>query len=260
MATDPAQPPAGPAQPPAGRLQRFDATERFVHWSTAILFAVLALTGSALYLQPVGAIFGRRHLVEEVHVYSGIALAVPVLIGLAGPWGRQLRADFGRFNRWSVSDKAWLAARLRGRRATDRPATGLPVGKFNAGQKLNAAWTAGAGIVMLATGLIMRFYSPWPLSWRTGATFVHDWLAFAMVVVVAGHVGMALRHPEAFASMRTGWVSRDWAKRNAPAWLDGADGKEGSPDKLRVAPDKLRVARGAAGEAEYATGPAQPTS
>lgn len=233
-----------------GRLQRFDAAERWVHWSTASLFAVLALTGAALYLQPVGAIFGRRHLVEQIHVYSGIALAVPVLAGLAGPWGRQLRADFRRFNRWNMSDKAWLAAGLRGRRATDSSKAGICVGKFNAGQKLNAAWTAGAGLVMLLTGLIMRYYSPWPLSWRTGATFVHDWTAFAMVAVVVGHVGMALRHPESLASMRTGWVSRDWARRNAPAWLTGTDGPSSTP---------LGAASGSE-TSEYDSGLGQPTS
>ncbi len=206
------------------RIQRFDTAERWVHWTTACLFGVLALTGAALYLQPVGAIFGRRQLVEQIHVYSGIALALPVLVGLAGPWGRRLWVDFRRFNRWSASDRAWMAAGLRGRRAVGLSKAGVSVGKFNAGQKLNAAWTAGAGLVMLSTGLIMRFYSPWPLSWRTGATFVHDWVAFAMVAVVVGHVGMALRHPEAFASMRTGWVSADWARSNAPSWLDGTDG------------------------------------
>ncbi len=232
------------------RIQRFDRVERLVHWTTAGLFAVLALTGAALYLQPVGAVFGRRQLVEQIHVYAGIALAAPVVVGLAGPWGKRLRVDFRRFNRWIAADRAWLAARFGGRKAAGLSKAGISVGKFNAGQKLNAAWTAGAGLVMLLTGLVMRFYSPWPLSWRTGATFVHDWVAFAMVAVVVGHVGMALRHPEAFASMRTGWVSREWARSNAPAWLDGIDGPLGAPCDAPNRP----------GDSQYVPGPAQPTS
>jgi formate dehydrogenase subunit gamma len=138
---------------------------------------------------------------------------------------------------------------LRSRSARQRALKGIEVGKFNAGQKLNAAWSAGAGLVMLGTGLIMRYYRPWPLSWRTGATFVHDWLAAAVVVVIVGHVGMALRHPEAFASMRSGWVTREWAMRNSPAWVEdvsadgegqelvgrgltGQSGQVGGPDSL----------------------------
>ena len=71
------------------------------------------------------------------------------------------------------------------------------VAKFNAGQKLNAAFVAGAIPVMLATGSIMRWFKPFPLSWRTGATFVHDWVFLALLVVVIGHIGKALADPTA---------------------------------------------------------------
>ena len=54
---------------------------------------------------------------------------------------------------------------------------------------------------MLATGVIMRWYHPWPLWWRTGATFVHDWLALAAVIVILGHVWMALRDWDALRAM-----------------------------------------------------------
>ena len=100
----------------------------------------------------------------------------------------------------------------------------IRVGKFNAGQKLNAAFIAGAGLVMLGTGVIMRWYHPWPLTWRTGATFVHDWLALAVGLVIIGHIGMALRDWDALRVMVVGTISRSWAKRHAPAWLDGEDG------------------------------------
>ena len=106
---------------------------------------------------------------------------------------------------------------------------GVRVGKFNAGQKLNAAFVAGAGLVMLGTGVIMRWYHPWPLNWRTGATFVHDWLALAVGIAIIGHVAMALRDPEALRAMFVGTVRQAWAKRHAPAWLDGNDGPPPRP-------------------------------
>jgi formate dehydrogenase gamma subunit len=206
-----------------GWIARFDRVERGVHWVNAGLMLVLVLTGAALYLQPIGQLVGRRALVEDIHVYCGVALPVPLFLALAGPWGRSLRADLRRFNRWSRTDRIWLRSLFheRGRRRAQHRA--LELGKFNAGQKLNAAWTAGASLVMLGTGIIMRWYHPWPLSWRTGATFVHDWIAVAIFVIVLGHIWMALSDPDSLRSMFTGRIRRSWAQRHAAAWLDDRD-------------------------------------
>ncbi len=205
-------------------LVRFDRIERAVHWITATLFLLLVVTGAILYLEPLQAVVGRRALVEDIHVYAGLALPLPLVVALSGSWGRALREDLRRFNRWSTDDRAWLRSLFRpGPERRSRLRT-LRVGKFNAGQKLNAAFVAGAGLVMLGTGVIMRWYHPWPLNWRTGATFVHDWLALGLGIVIIGHIGMALRDPDALRSMLVGTIRRAWAKRHAPAWLDGDDG------------------------------------
>jgi formate dehydrogenase subunit gamma len=212
-------------QPRASRyILRFDGVERVVHWVNAAFFGVLVLTGAALYIQPIGAVFGRRALVENIHVYTGLALPFPLILGLMGPWGRALRADLRRFNRWSKSDRVWMRTVFRTGPARQQTLATLSVGKFNAGQKLNAAFVAGAGLVLLGTGVIMRWYHPWPLSWRTGATFVHDWLALAIGLVIIGHIGMALRDPDALRSMITGRISQKWSERHAPAWFAGEDG------------------------------------
>jgi formate dehydrogenase subunit gamma len=187
------------------------------------VFTVLVVTGAALYLEPIGAVVGRRALVEDIHVYAGIALPVPLVLAVVGPWGRLLRADLRRFNRWSADDRSWLRAVFFARALREQRWSELRVGKFNAGQKLNAAFVAGAGLVMLGTGLIMRWYHPWPLAWRTGATFVHDWLSLGLGLVIVGHVLMAVRDPQALRSMVTGRISRPWACRHAPAWEDGSD-------------------------------------
>jgi formate dehydrogenase subunit gamma len=205
-------------------LLRFDAVERVVHWANAVLFGVLVVTGAVLYIEQLQRLVGRRALIEDIHVYTGLALPVPLILALMGPWGRALRADLRRFNRWSKSDRVWIRTVFRTGPARQQTMATLSVGKFNAGQKLNAAFVAGAGLVMLGTGVIMRWYHPWPLSWRTGATFVHDWLALAIGLVIIGHIGMALRDPEALRSMITGRISQRWSKRNAPAWFAGEDG------------------------------------
>jgi formate dehydrogenase subunit gamma len=200
-----------PTAPPEAPLLRFDRRARWLHWVNATLFGVLMLTGAALYAGPVSQLVGNRELVRFVHVYAGLALPVPLLVAVVGARGARVRRDLGRLNRWTSDDVQWF--RRRRRRA-------VRLGKFNPGQKLNAAFVAGAGIVMLATGSIMRWFEPFPLDWRTGATFVHDWFALAIWVVVIGHVVLALRDGDALESMVRGDVPAEWAKRHAPRWYD----------------------------------------
>jgi formate dehydrogenase gamma subunit len=196
-------------------LARFDLVERVLHWTTAGMFAVLMLTAVPLYLGSVSSIIGRRALVAGIHTWTGVALPVPLVVSLVGPWGRRLRADVRRFSRWSAEELRWL--RTLGRTGVCR------MGKFNPGQKLNAVFVAGAIVVMLGTGAILRWFGPFPDSWRTGATFVHDVLATAVFIVVVGHVGFAVTHRDPLRSMVTGRISRQWARRHAPAWLDELD-------------------------------------
>ncbi|MFB7503699.1 cytochrome b/b6 domain-containing protein [Streptomyces broussonetiae] len=197
--------------PPAARIRRFSRAERWVHRTTAVLMGVCVATAAVLYIPQLAIMVGRRELVVRVHELAGLALPVPVLLGLAS---RAFRADLRFLNRFGPHDRLWLhAALVRDKRPSSRPA-----GKFNAGQKIYAAWIGGATLVMLGTGLLMWFTHLAPLMWRTSATFVHDWLALTIGVVLAGHIGMALGDPEARRGLRTGTVSRQWAKREHPLW------------------------------------------
>ena len=197
--------------PTATAVRRFGRAERRVHRATAVLMGVCVATAACLYVPQLAQLVGRRALVVTLHQWSGLALPVPVLAGLAS---RAFRADLGRLNRFGPHDRTWLRAALR----RDKRPSSRPAGKFNAGQKVYAAWIAGATLVMLGTGLLMWFTHLAPLVWRTSATFVHDWLALTIGIVLAGHIGMALADPEARRGMRTGSVGRDWAEREHPLW------------------------------------------
>ena len=72
---------------------------------------------------------------------------------------------------------------------------------------------------MLGTGAIMFFNSYFTDDIRTGATFVHDWLTLVVVVVVGGHIYMAMNDAQARVGMRTGEVSADWAKLEHSQWF-----------------------------------------
>jgi formate dehydrogenase subunit gamma len=177
--------------------QRFDRTERLVHWVGGVLLLTTLATGLVLYVGSLSALVGRRVLVKDLHVWSGLLSPLPFAIGMLGPWRGALRADVRHLARWSDDDVRWL--RSLGRRVR-------AAGKFNAGQKANAVFVAGAVVVQTMTGLIMRWFEPFPLAWRTGATFVHDWTAIALWIVIAGHIVMAFANPVALRGMITGVV------------------------------------------------------
>ena len=200
-----------------GRLVRFDAVERALHWVNASLFLTMMFTAAVLYVGPLSAAVGRRELVRHVHVWCGLALPIPLLVTVAGRWGAAFRADIGRLNRWSADDRRWM--RSLGRDPFVR------LDKFNPGQKLNAAFTAGVIVVMLGTGSIMNWFHFFPVDWRTGATFVHDWLAIAVFIVVVGHIGTALSDPDALGAMVRGWVPARWARLRRPRWYEETTGQ-----------------------------------
>ena len=195
-------------------IQRFSPAERWAHRLIAVLMIVLLVTAALLYIPDFAAIVGNRQTVRVIHEAAGFALPVPLLLAL---FSRAFREDTARLNRFKPSDWKWLRSRSRRLGA-------IPVGKFNAGQKLNAAFSLGAIIVMFATGAMMFFSSHFTDQLRTGATFVHDWLALAVFVVVVGHIYMAFNDTTARLGMRTGSVPLTWAVREHREWaMEEAD-------------------------------------
>lgn len=194
----------------AESLHRFSRAERWVHGATAVLMIACIATALVLYNASLAIAVGNRHIVQAVHVYCGFVLPVPMLAGLASG---AYRADLHRLDRFTRADWSWL-------RSSSRRDGSIPVGKFNAGQKLNGSLSTGAILVLLMTGVIMYFTHLAPLVWRTGATFVHDWSALAVGLLVAGHTLYAVRDREAMKGMVTGVVSVDWARREHAAWAD----------------------------------------
>ncbi|MER6120851.1 cytochrome b/b6 domain-containing protein [Streptomyces sp. NPDC001743] len=210
----------------AGRVRRFSTAERMVHRATGWLMLLCLVTAACLYLGPLAQLVGRRHLMVTVHEWSGILLPLPLLLGLFSP---AFRADLRRLNRLAPYDKRWLRA-VRKRLASPRE---RPAGKFNAGQKLYAGWIAGAVLVMMFTGLLMWFMGLLPSLSRTSAIFVHDCLAWAVALVLVGHLRKAYEDPEARLGMRTGYVSRSWAALHHFHWLreERARGEAGDVDE-----------------------------
>ena len=212
---------------------RFTRAERWAHRATAVLMGACIGTAAVLYIGPLSVLVGRRDLVVGTHVAAGILLPVPMLVAWLSP---AFRADVRELNRFVAADWEWLAASRPRLPAVRRRRPGalhrlpdLRARKFNAGQKIYAAFTAGAILVMFGTGLIMRYAQGWPVSLRTGATFVHDWLAFALLAALAGHLWKALQDPTARLGMRSGYVPLGWAVAEHPDWARSGQPASGRP-------------------------------
>jgi formate dehydrogenase subunit gamma len=195
----------------ADTLPRFTAMEKWVHRTTGALVALLAITGAVLYYEPFALAVGRRPLVEGLHIAAGLLLPLPALIGtLASP---ALRGDFGVLGRMTALDWQWLRRR-------DRRTARLLIGKFNGGQKLASAVLLGALVVLFGTGLLLIAPAriDLPVGMRQGATIVHDVFTFGVLVLLAGHLWLAVRHPEARRALRTGRMDRRYAEGEYAGW------------------------------------------
>jgi formate dehydrogenase subunit gamma len=206
------------AQAPATSLRvlRFDRVQRDAHWANALLFFSLMFTAIPLYFGSFFGIVLPRHLIEMIHLWSGLALPLPIIISWIGPWGKAMRRDVRRINYWTREEIRWMRTLGRSRLEAD---------KFNPGQKLNAIFVGASIFVMLVTGAMLQWFRFFPVPWRSGATFVHDLFAYAISFVVVGHIVMALTHRDTLRSIFNGRVSRSWAERHAARWL-----REEQPD------------------------------
>ena len=110
----------------------------------------------------------------------------------------------------------------------------MRLGKFNPGQKLNAVFLGASIVVMLGSGVMLKWFSIVPLDWRVGATFVHDWFALLIWFSVGAHVFLAVRDPIAMHGMRRGTVTARWARNARPRWYEEETGRPADRFKQSV--------------------------
>jgi formate dehydrogenase subunit gamma len=191
-------------------VRRFSRTERLLHWANAVGFFFLLASGLALYLPSVEVWLGRRPLIQDIHFYAGLCwVAVLVLIALLGD-RRGLVRTARELDGFDADDLRWLTGR--------RPA---PQGRFNAGQKLNAAITAGLTLLFLCSGVLL-WLGERDTRFRFASTVIlHDGLMYIALGLLVAHLYLAVIHPatrHALRGMTAGTVSEEWATHHHPKW------------------------------------------
>jgi formate dehydrogenase subunit gamma len=207
------------------RIRRFTRTERTLHWLVALTFFTMLVTGLFLYF-PGLAHYVDRPTAKRWHLWSAIAmLASFVLVPLLGN-GRAVR-ESARAVQWSdADDVAWLRGSTRHMRGKlEAP----PQGRFNAGQKLNTSISAALLVLLGITGTLL-WLGERDTRWRfSGSVTVHDLSSIAIVVLVMGHVYLAVLNPStrhAMHGMLGGDVDLEWARHHHAKWVDEVSGPE----------------------------------
>ena len=191
-----------------GYVQRFSRVERLLHWVNALGFFFLLVTGLILYLPRLSVLFSRRQTIQYIHFWGGVAwlvaLAAVMVLG-----GRRLLATARDLDAFDRDDLRWL----RGGKA--------PQGRFNAGQKINATLTAAFTILFGVSGLLLWFGEQ-DTRYRFASTVIlHDGVMYVSLVLLVGHLYLALIHPatrHALRGMTLGNVNAEWAARHHAKW------------------------------------------
>ncbi|HVE49974.1 MAG TPA: formate dehydrogenase subunit gamma [Casimicrobiaceae bacterium] len=204
--------------PPTGRLiERFNVVERVVHWTVAITFVLLGITGLILtfgktvLLPLIGyTLFAwLAILAKNLHNFVGpvLVIALPIMIVI-----------FMYENVPRAYDWIWIK-KFGGYLSNEH----VPAGKANAGQKI-LFWlmVVVIGLTLCVTGLILDFpnfnQTRQTMQW---ANSIHMIAGIIGVVLVAGHIYLGtIGMKGAYDAMRHGYVDETWAREHHEYWYN----------------------------------------
>lgn len=204
-------------------IQRFNSWERVVHWSMALSWLVLAITGILI-------LFGKHFLLPVVG-YSAFGFLLNIgkpLHNFIGPlFLVSALAFFVTFVRRNIpdgNDFAWLG-KLGGLLSKDHP----PSGFFNGGEKV-LFWVIFTlfGIVVSLSGLVLNFPNfEQGRAIMQNANVIHAIGSIIFMAAIMGHIYMGTVGVEgAYKCMRhDGLVDETWAQEHHALWYQEVKGQ-----------------------------------
>ena len=200
-------------------IERFTHFERVAHWSTAITFTILAVSGVVMsfgkfFLLPIlgGQLFGwLTYALKTAHNFVGplFAISMVVMFFTYLPSNWPTRADW-----------AWLI-RAGGMLGGEHP----PSHRFNAGEKV-VFWFGvfGFGALMVGSGLVLDKLIP-GMAYLRGdmhiAHMIHATAAVLMMCLFLGHIYLGtIGTKGAYRAMRDGYVDEGWAHEHHALWAE----------------------------------------
>ena len=199
------------------RIERFTYFERAAHWTNAIAFCVLAISGIVMafgkfFLMPLigHTLFGwLTYVLKTAHNFFGPLFAVSLLIVFI----TFVRDELPRREDWT-----WL--RKGGGLMSGQE---VPSHRFNAGEKV-IFWggVLFLGVIAVGSGLVLDKLIPGLDYLRTDMQVAHMVHAVATVLMIAmflGHIYIGtIGMRGAYRAMRDGYVDDSWAREHHELW------------------------------------------
>ncbi|MFN7002960.1 MAG: formate dehydrogenase subunit gamma [Roseinatronobacter sp.] len=199
------------------KILRFNAIERFAHWTLATTFIILALTGLNLIIgkSVILPLFGEAAF-GTLSSWGKIAhnyLAWPFMVALV-----MIVLLWIIHNVPNKVDLEWIKQGGGLLKKGVHP----PARKFNAGQKLIFWSVVLGGAALSYTGIMLLFpgeagtFADWQF-YQT----VHALVAAALSAIVIAHIYIGSIGMEgAFDAMGSGEVDENWAKEHHALWVE----------------------------------------
>lgn len=215
------------------KIERFTPFERAAHWSNAIAFVILAVSGVVMafgkfFLLPVigSTLFGwLTYVLKNAHNFAGPLFAVSLLVVIG---------TFIKDNLPRKEDITWLVqggGMFSGQEVASH--------RFNAGEKV--LFWGGVfllGFIVVGSGLMLDKLIPGLIYERGTMQIAHMTHAVATVLMMAmflGHIYMGtIGMDGAYKAMKTGYVDETWAREHHAYWYD--DVKAGNIPAQRSQP------------------------
>ena len=204
------------------KILRFNGIERFAHWTLAVTFIILALTGlniiigKTVILPLVGeAAFGTLSAWGKIaHNF----LAWPFLAALV-----LIQLLWVVHNSPNRVDAQWVAQGGGLLKKGVHP----PARKFNAGQKLIFWSVILGGAALSYTGFMLIFpaQAGAPADWQFYQT-IHALTAAILSAIIVAHIYIGSVGMEgAFDAMGSGEVDENWAREHHSLWVEEVKGQ-----------------------------------
>jgi formate dehydrogenase subunit gamma len=211
------------------KIERFTLGERILHWYTALMFIIMAITGLSLLLGRIalipifghGAVSGYLQISKVLHNYCGPLLLGGILLEIINwlPYNIPKKIDL----QWFKNLGGMIG---RGPRPH--------AGKVNGGEK-GWFWLVFIfGICVGITGILLDF-PIWGQSRLTMeiAHVIHVTVAVLFVTASFGHIYLGTIGAEGvFEGMWTGYVDAAWAQQHNDLWYEEMMHEKGEKQKI----------------------------
>ena len=162
---------------------------------------------------------GTPQMARVLHPFLGVAVFLRLCF---------LFVRFVRYNLPARTDAIWFR-RVKEVVLAKHDGPPMQIGKYNAGQKVLFWLIMVSIVVLMVSGLIMwraYFSEYFSVPVIRLAILVHSIAGAGLILLILGHIYLAIWVRGSISGMVTGYVSRPWARQHHDRWYGTLKAKE----------------------------------